>query len=74
MEADSQKSVDEVRTVEVAGAALEVSFYAGDAQSPTIVLLARFSRSGRGGNRVPGHGLFAAGVRAFHAPTGILRC
>ena len=39
MEADSPKSVDEVRTVEVAGAALEVSLYAGDAQSPTIVLL-----------------------------------
>ena len=39
MKADFSLSADEVRTVEVAGAALEVSLYTGDAQSPTIVLL-----------------------------------
>lgn len=39
MQIEPSRSADEVRIVEAAGAALEVSLYVGDAQAPTIVLL-----------------------------------
>ena len=39
MQIEPSRSADEVRIVEVAGAALEVSLYVGDAKAPTIVLL-----------------------------------